>query len=49
MEYNLVGDSEQLRVTMLAELINISHGNINPPEGWSTDELDRIIEWICTN
>ena len=49
MEYNKVSDSEQWRVTMLAELMNIRHGNINPPDGWSTNELERIIEWICTN
>ena len=48
MEYNEVRDSDQWRITMLAELMNIRQGNINPPEGWSNDELDRITEWICT-
>ena len=48
MDYHSVKDKDIWRVNMMNELIDIKQGNIIPPDGWSTEELDCLVNFICT-
>ena len=35
-------------VGMIKELIDIKHGELLPPEGWSKDDLEALLDFACT-
>ena len=48
MDYRSIKDKNIWRVNMMNELIDIKQGNIIPPDGWSAEELDSLVNFICT-
>ena len=48
IDYHPVKDNNIWRVNMMNELIDIKQGTINPPAGWTTEELDSLWNFIST-
>ena len=48
IDYHPVKDNNIWRINMMNELIDIKQGNINQPTGWSTEELDSLMNFVCT-
>ena len=48
IEYNMVPQSEAWRINLVKELIDIKHENVEVL-GMENDELDQILDHICTN
>ena len=48
MAYHRVEENNTWRVGMVKELINMKQGDLLPPEGWSKEELETLMNFICT-
>ena len=48
MAYHRVEENNTWRVGMIKELIDIKHGELLPPEGWSKDDLEALLDFACT-
>ena len=49
IEYNEIMDKDQWRVDILKEILDMKFGGLDTPEGWSRDELDGIVHFICVS
>ena len=48
IKYHKMEETEMWRIGLINELINIKHGDINLPEGWTHDDLEAIMDFTCT-
>ena len=46
--YHKIEDKDIWRVGMIKELMDMKHGDVLLPEGWSKEELDMILDYACT-
>ena len=46
--YHRVDEKETWRINMMKELIDVKHGNLITPDGWSSEELDLVLKFVCT-
>jgi hypothetical protein len=46
--YHKIEDKDMWRVGLVKELLDLKHGEVLLPEGWSTEELDMILDYVCT-
>ena len=42
-------DKDQWRVDILKEILDMKFGGLDTPEGWSRDEIDEIVHFICVS
>ena len=48
IQYNTIEENEMWKIGLVKELIEMKHGNIQQPEGWSEDDLEDVLNLICT-
>ena len=48
IKYHQLEDNESWRVGMVMELIDIQHGDVELPDGWSEEDLENILNLACT-
>ena len=48
IQYNTIEENEMWKIGLVKELIEMKHGNIQRPEGWSEDDLEDVLNLICT-
>ena len=48
IEYHQIEEKESWRISMVNELLDLKHGDMIAPEGWSDVELDMILDYVCT-
>ena len=46
--YKNIDKDETWRVGLVKELIDMKSGDLEMPEGWSSEELDSILNLACT-
>ena len=49
LEYHKIEEKDQWRIQMLKELIDIKHGVVDLQGEWSTEELETILTYLCTD
>ena len=45
--YHKIEDKDMWKIGMVKELLDIKHGDVHLPEGWSEGELDKILDYAC--
>ena len=48
IRYKEIKDEDRWRIPIIQEALDMKYGDINPPDGWTTEELDEILEFACT-
>ena len=48
LKYMEMKDMDMWRIPIIKEALDIRFGNINPPDGWTMDEFDEILNFACT-
>ena len=48
IEYNKIEERDLWRVNLVKELIDLKHGDLVIPDGWTEGELDMIMNFACT-
>ena len=48
IRYKEIKDEDMWRIPIIQEALDMKYGDINPPDGWTTEELDEILEFACT-
>ena len=48
IDYHMIEEQDEWRIPMVKELMEIKHGSILPPEGWTNGELELILNQVCT-
>ena len=48
IKYKEILDTDKWRVPIIKEAIEMMHGDVIPPDGWTKDELDEILHYACT-
>ena len=48
IEFARVADEDKFRINFIKELIDVKHGKLEV-EGFLDDELDQIVEFLCTS
>ena len=48
MTYHRIEEHNTWRVSMIEELIDMKHGELLPPEGWTSQDLDTLMNFVCT-
>ena len=48
LKYIEIKDRDMWRIPIIKEAMDIRAGNIDPPDGWTKDELDEILNFACT-
>ena len=48
IKYMKIRDMDMWRIPIIKEAMDIKCGNLNPPEGWTREELDEILQLACT-
>ena len=48
IKYHKIEEDEKWRVSLVIELVNLKHGDLIAPEGWTTDKLNMIFNLACT-
>ena len=48
LKYMEMEDRDMWRIPIIKEAMDIKFGNIYPPDGWTMDELDEILNFACT-
>ena len=48
LKYMEMEDRDMWRISIIKEAMDIKFGNIYPPDGWTMDELDEILNFACT-
>ena len=49
IEYHKIGEEDVWRINMVKEITDLKNGILETPEGWSSDELELILHWVCTD
>ena len=48
IRYKEIKDEDMWRIPIIQEALDMKYGDINPPDGWTIEELDDIWEFACT-
>ena len=48
IKYMKIKDMDMWRIPIIKEAMDIKCGNINPPVGWTREELEEILHVACT-
>ena len=48
IKYHQIEQKEMWRISMVTELIDLNHGDLITPEGWTAEELEMILNFVCT-
>ena len=48
LEYHKMDKHETWRTNLVREILDLKHGNLVLPDGWSDDELEEILNLACT-
>ena len=48
LEYHKMEEQETWRTSLVKEILDLKHGNLVLPDGWSDEELDMILDLACT-
>ena len=48
LKYMEIKDRDMWRIPIIKEAMDIRSGHIDPPYGWTRDELDEILLLACT-
>ena len=48
IRYKEIKKEDMWRIPIIMEAMDIKSGDINPPDGWTTEEIDEILEYVCT-
>ena len=48
IRYQEIKDEDMWRIPIIQEALDMKYGDINPPDGWTIEELDEILEFACT-
>ena len=48
IKYKEINKLDLWRIPMIKELIDIKCGDNLPPDGWTSDELQEILDFVCT-
>ena len=48
IKYEEIKEMDMWRIPIIKEAIDIKCGNVNPPDGWTAEELDEILTFACT-
>ena len=48
INYVKIKDMDMWRVPIIKEAMDIKCGDTNPPEGWTREELEEILQLACT-
>ena len=48
IKYEEIREMDKWRIPIIQEAIDIKCGKVNPPDGWTEDELDEIFNFACT-
>ena len=48
IRYKVIKDEDMWRIPIIQDALDMKYGDINPPDGWTTEELDEILEFACT-
>ena len=46
--YHQIGEEDTWRIGLVKELIDLKHGDLILPEGWTAEELELILDFACT-
>ena len=46
--YKEINEMDLWRIPIMKELVDMKCGDINPPDGWTVDELQQILDFVCT-
>ena len=49
LEYYPVPENDRWRIALLLDLLNFKHGTMEPPWQMESDDLDNIIQMVCTS
>ena len=49
IQYNKITEENMWRVNIIKEILDIKHGDMNIPEGWTTAELEDILNLACVS
>ena len=41
-------DQDKWRINLVKEVLDFKHGQLAPPDGWSIEELEEILNFACT-
>ena len=48
IQYKELSDMDMWRIPIIRELVDIKCGDMNPPDGWTSQELQEILDLACT-
>ena len=48
IKYKEINKLDLWRIPMIKELIDIKCGDNFPPDGWTSDELQEVLDFVCT-
>ena len=48
IKYEEIREIDRWRVPIIQEAMDIKCGKVNPPVGWTVEELDEILNFACT-
>ena len=48
IKYKEILEIDKWRVPIIREIIDMKCGDMDPPEGWTIDELQEILDLVCT-
>ena len=48
IKYEEIREIDKWRVPIIQEAMDIKCGKVNPPVGWTVEELDEILNFACT-
>ena len=46
--YHKIKEEDMWRIGMVRELMDIKQGDMLPPEGMSDEDLEHILDFVCT-
>ena len=47
-KYHQIEDQDVWRVNLVKEILDLQHGDLVLPDGWSEEELDMMLNYACT-
>ena len=48
IRYKEIKPMDMWRVPLIKEVIDMKHGDVSPPDGWTNEELEEILDFACT-
>ena len=48
IKYKEISNINKWRVPLIKELIDMKYGDLRPPDNWTSEELEEILDFACT-